>query len=315
MKSATRRLLARTTLGGVCLLAIAQLLACSSDAAAPIPDPGGGDAEAGGQDGGVPWNDAGPGPSSDGGDAALASGDAGDPGDASPLSDAAPTTTRFGFLGFSTEVLPPDVFYTFTGQFYSQECSNVTAGACAISTCSGPSQGASAGTLTIAGGSLGDAGVALTPGAPPDDLYSYSGTAPLFGAGDTLSVSASGGADVPAFSATVGGVGPITVTAPALPGDGGLFEIPRSSDLKVTWTGGTPGSQVLVQLGSRDVTVLCFFDAASGAATLPQSTLATLPPGVSTLAVGQQNTTNLDAGGFPTAVFALDGVSVVAELQ
>ena len=170
--------------------------------------------------------------------------------------------------------------FAFNAEFYpspTSSCSpTVTSGACAFySGCTSTSPAAvSAGTLTISGGNLGS-GIAVMPDST--NAYNYTAASAMFSAGQTLTVSASGGT-VPAF-------GPESVVAPPAPvltapaSNGGSYTIPTSSDLTVTWTGGQAGAQVLVEgtnTGTPQDYFSCIWDGAAGQGTVPRAVLAGL---------------------------------------
>lgn len=103
-----------------------------------------------------------------------------------------------------------------------------------------------AGTIAVA---VGATNYTLTLG-PSADGNIYTSSAPssqneFFSGGETISYSAPGGADVPAFSGTVTAPAEPTITAPAWSAPFGGS--PRSSDLQVSWSG-RGGTSVVVAL-------------------------------------------------------------------
>jgi hypothetical protein len=150
----------------------------------------------------------------------------------------------------------------------------------------------SAGTLTVTGGTAPIVIAPTTSGA--NVSYSYvaaTGTGdggPSFAAGDTLTVSASGGA-APAFTATIALPGTIQITEPPPPSptlpDGAVLPLPtlttpigRTAALTIAWTGGSSGN-VLVALGeSGGAAVECLFPESAGRGVIPAAALAYLAP-------------------------------------
>jgi hypothetical protein len=200
------------------------------------------------------------------------------------------------------------------------------AGPCLVTTC--PAQAPSdagtvslvtAGALTVTGGAFGDAGVEIGP----DSLgsYLYNTTGPMFAAGDTLTVTGAG-ATVPAFAAqTLVAPGPITLTAPM--GDGGTVDISTSNDLTVSWTGGTAGDKVYLDLSAfftsgASASALCNWDSAAGTGTVPAAALAplaagTAQPGRAAAIWYQQSATSFTAGRWAIAVRAhISGASIAS---
>jgi hypothetical protein len=162
----------------------------------------------------------------------------------------------------------------------------------------------SAGTLTISGGNLGG-GTAVTPDST--NAYNYTATGSMFSAGQTLSVSASGGT-VPAFGPeSVVAPSSIVITAPAA--SGGTYTIPTSADLSVVWTGGQAGSQVLFEGTSTSNPpsyFTCTWDGATGRGTVPQAVLAGLAgQTMGYLFWGQFTTHTFAAGSYSVSEVAL----------
>jgi len=244
-------------------------------------------------------------------------------------ADAAVGTPAFGTIDFSQflngggafvatfyavqDLAPPSPLCTVQGS---------DAGSCVVTTCSAGDGGAAgdaasdagpvvlptAGTLTVTGGAFGDSGTPLDPshGGP----YFYNTTGAMFAAGETLGVSASGGA-VPAFAEqTV--IAPATIvlswTQPA--GDAGGLVIPTSQDLVVTWTGGLAGSHVVFKttaFSTATTSIACVWDAAAGQGTIPQSVLSSLSTATSAPGAAswyQQTVTAFDGGAWPIRLSA-----------
>jgi hypothetical protein len=182
-------------------------------------------------------------------------------------------------------------------------CTTTVAGECEFVSCTAypaSTPGVPAGTLTIAGGTMGT--VKIRTDSIQDFVYSFSDAAAGFSAGDTLSVTGSGGR-VPAF-ATQSIVAPalVTLTSPVADAKG-EFEITSSSALKVTWTGGVSGETVYVQGGPNALAgyeyFACGWDAAAGKGSVPASILAAVANGKGSFAWGNQGATEtFSAGGY-----------------
>jgi hypothetical protein len=92
-----------------------------------------------------------------------------------------------------------------------------------------------------------------------------------------VTVTVTGSADVPAYSMQLTTPTPVTVTAPVLDD---TFEISRSTDIEMTWTGGAEGTVQFVVSGTNapdSYTVTCNADASGGSLTVEAAALAGLP--------------------------------------
>jgi hypothetical protein len=199
----------------------------------------------------------------------------------------------------------------------NQGCTVTTSGACSSYDCSGTQTsppGVSAGVLAISGGSI-PAGLTVSP--DPSNNYEYEDSGTLFTAGQTLTVSATGGT-VPAF-------GPVSIVAPALPtlltpaaASGGTYTIGTKADLDVAWSSNTPGSQVIFEAASNDSTryFTCLWDASVGKAVVPQSMLTPLVgEGTGYVVYGQYTSTTLQVGAYSVSVSALPYAGGTATFQ
>ncbi len=161
--------------------------------------------------------------------------------------------------------------------FIDQSCVVQASGACTYSDCSqsqlpnmdgGPP---SLGTIIVSGGSQ-------TLTATPS--YYYAATMPdmpLFHGGETLNFSATGGT-VGAFTAQVTAPAPAQATWPPLVlGVPSMTTVPRSSDLVVTWTGGS--GLFHFQLSTNGRPLDCYFPASDSHGTVPAVLLARLSAG------------------------------------
>jgi uncharacterized protein (TIGR03437 family) len=134
-----------------------------------------------------------------------------------------------------------------------------------------------------------DAGAALTVQTPAGSkaLPLSGGQAHLSGSNlltpGTFTVSVPGGADVPAFSASIAIPPYPTMTSPTP--DGGATTVARTDGLKVTWTGGANTVIELDGTGATDNTFQtgasfqCLVDGSTGSFTVPPSVLLALPAG------------------------------------
>jgi hypothetical protein len=196
----------------------------------------------------------------------------------------------------------------------------------------------SAGTLTVTGGTAPIVVAPTTSGGTVS--YSYVATTgagdggPSFGAGDTLTVSASGAA-APAFTGTVTLPGTIQVTAPPPPSptapDGAVLPFPalaapivRTADLAIAWTGGSSGSVLVGLGGSGGSAVQCQFPESAGGGVIPAAALAYLPAtpsdagGVSALlSITPRSTSTVVQSGWGIQIGAIGsgGYTAAAVLQ
>jgi hypothetical protein len=138
--------------------------------------------------------------------------------------------------------------------------------------------------------------------------YYYTTTGAVFQAGQTLAMSAIGGA-VPAFGASVVAPGVASLIAPTATNM--IYSIPTSGDLVVEWTpASTPaGVQMLFSGGVSTATGTyfeCIWDASLGKAIVPQAMLAKLAGQMGGyLIYGLNTSTYVNPGGFAVAVSAL----------
>jgi hypothetical protein len=134
---------------------------------------------------------------------------------------------------------------------------------------------ASAGTVTVTGATVP---ISMTPISP--GIYNTGElSSPLFAAGDTLVLSATGG-DVPAFS-NVQVVAPagVVVTEPVEVAN--YYMIDTTADLALAWTGGETGLQVYFtfqgsESNNTPIDVTVSFDSTLHAGTVPKGMLSEL---------------------------------------
>jgi hypothetical protein len=130
----------------------------------------------------------------------------------------------------------------------------------------------SAGTVTVTGTTVG---YTVTPsGSPPDVYYTTSPmeSLPLFASGATISISATGSSDFPAFSGTV--------TAPAqIAGFTAPSTVSRAG-YAAHWTAAASGPKIWLVLvgihGSQSSVLVCRVDD-TGSFTVPSSSFALFP--------------------------------------
>jgi hypothetical protein len=176
-----------------------------------------------------------------------------------------------------------------------------------------PAFGYDAGEIVVSGTSPavtltpvdeGSAGTGYSSGLPED----LETVLPVGGA--LLTITAAGGADIPAFSTYVQVPEPVILTAPPT----GLIEsVNASSDLSVTWNAGT-GQQVLVTLTPLSSTfqlaagagLVCTALGDPGALVIPAAALAAVKnSGVETVAIGVTRIRTSEANAGPWLVPAV----------
>jgi hypothetical protein len=178
-------------------------------------------------------------------------------------------------------------------------CSVSGSGSCRVATCpipapDPPATPAAAGTVTFTG--LRDAIVLDTP----PYLYDTPGVVrPQFGAGATIGMKGTGGADVGAFSMTVLGPASPAYTGPD-PDANGHVHLAVSGPLTVTWTDASIG-EVVVHLDqdvdTTHVEAECRFVGTAGSGTI--ASLAPFTAGTSgRMEVRGEARTTADAGDF-----------------
>lgn len=135
------------------------------------------------------------------------------------------------------------------------------------------------GAITVAGPAVA---VMLSFGPIFEDAgidYHAAGNTRFYKAGDAITLSGAGSADVPAFPPeTVIAPNDIVLTAPDCSGFSSCVDVDRTTDLRVTWTGSSIGNVVasLTTSVTKEVTVMCTFNVAAGTGIVPASLLATL---------------------------------------
>jgi hypothetical protein len=148
------------------------------------------------------------------------------------------------------------------------------------------------------------------------NTYTYQADGALFSAGQTLTVRGSG-ATVPAF-------GPVSIVAPGLPlltapsATGTTYTISTKSDMKVAWTGGAPGAQMIFEgaTSTSSSYFTCVWSASLGEAVVPQAMLAPLAGQTSGyLIYGQYTATNFAAGPYSISASALPYSGATATFQ
>jgi uncharacterized protein (TIGR03437 family) len=162
-----------------------------------------------------------------------------------------------------------------------------------------PSMGLDAGTITV----TGPDGSAVTLTTFPGSGTYNADLSSVPSAGGAYVFSASGGAQVGAFTATVSLPNPPLVwTNPDA-----AATITRSQGLSVTWSGGKPGSFVIVSGntagmgGSVTATFACFAPQAAGQFTVPPYILLGLPAGMGGVSIQNSNATQFSTTGLDHA--------------
>lgn len=225
--------------------------------------------------------------------------DAGSLDAAGDLPDAAPQM-RTGFITMSSDLTASrgqiDVAFLEGGPAF--RCPPVVLGDCTFYQCTyrdpqDPLPAPSAGTISVTG--------AGSYSLVPRGDGTYEGVfqqQSLWTGGETLSVSATG-AGIAAFQGTVRAPREVTATGSVPPPAADTWNIPRGTDLMVTWTGATEET-VKIIVGSVEtqdpVEVECLFPGAAGSGTVPSSLMLLLPTGTGTFTMFSQHVTRLTAG-------------------
>jgi hypothetical protein len=180
--------------------------------------------------------------------------------------------------------------FSETTPLLATNCTALDAGPCVTTSCTAvaPSDGGSsdasataapsAGALTITGGVFGSKGSTIAPDKAGTYVYASPGT--IFAPGDTLGVTATGGA-VPAFAEqTVVATPTIVLTAPTASA-GAKITIPTAQPLVVSWTGGQTGAKTVLVATAIFTTggvasTTCSWDASLGTGTAPSAALKPL---------------------------------------
>jgi hypothetical protein len=163
-----------------------------------------------------------------------------------------------------------------------------------------PSIGLDAGTIMVTG-----------PDGSPVTLTTFPGAAGIYNAnlssapsaGGAYVFSGSGGAQVGAFTATASWPNPLIVwTNP-----NAATTVTRSQGLSVTWSGGKPGSFVIIggstegMDGPLTATFTCFAPQAAGQFTVPPYILLGLPAGKGGVSIQNSNATQFSTTGLDHA--------------
>jgi len=210
----------------------------------------------------------------------------------SPAKDGSRTITN------STDA----AFETYTG-FYTPN-NGLSQGGCIIlaPATAGTITGLDAGSISL----TGSTGLSITLGPQLGIKGAYY--APLTAAdippsGGVYTFKGTGGADVGAFTSTVTLANPlVTWTNPSV-----AANIDRSQPLKITWTGGNPGSYLFISGSSTVVTTTladrvtvgytCLAKVEDGQFTVPSHILSSLPAGSGSAAVQNSVDVPLSAPG------------------
>ena len=126
--------------------------------------------------------------------------------------------------------------------------------------------------------------------------------------GATFTFQGTGGPDIGKFSVTVSDPSPLVWTNQAA-----ITSVNRNQDLTVTWTGGIPGTWVLVGGGSTTISVsgtfICYVPVSAGQFTIPSYVLLASPVGNGGInLINQSNNQPFQATG-------LDYTTAVAETE
>jgi hypothetical protein len=266
----------------------------------------------------------------DGGGDGDASTDMAIPGDGGPLGDnGSVTVEKTGavvvaqFQSVATTGTSAQPLHVVSAGFYdtvATPCALTTMGACTLQKCANtaPTTTNNAGIITVTGGAPG-----TTTLNPSGDSYTPIMMNSLYwSAAATLSVTASGG-DVPASSTSVMTPSLITVSNPPAPNQdmlGPPMAILRSTDLQLSWSGGSAGSDVEFTLSSLpgDYLAKCKFPAGNGAGTVPSAILTQMfDDGVTTARITATSiaASNIMAGEFKIGFLAINTASYTVTID
>lgn len=225
-------------------------------------------------------------------------------GSAGPIGEVA-----FDIYPDSSPVYASAYFATVIHTTLPADCTQAVQGGCQLTLCSSPFVGGtdtyiSAGTITVVGGTPA---TTYTLVATEKNAYTYGPTdnIAVFNDGDTITVAGTG-AEVPAFSQA------LTIpTIPQITAPAAIATVPRTSDLTVTWTGGTRLAAMSFEIykttPTYEVLACSVIDTAnSGSMILPSTLLEMMTPGVvSGIGFGAATTAAM-VGDFHTT-FAVGG--------
>ena len=164
-----------------------------------------------------------------------------------------------------------------------------------------------AGTLSI----TGPTGTQPLPQVVQGQLLTYSSNFPTSffpSTGATFTFQGTGGPDIGPFSVTVSDPSPLVWTNQAA-----ITSVNRNQDVTVTWTGGIPGTWVLIGGGSTTISVsgtfVCYAPVSAGQFTIPSYVLLASPVGSGGISlINQSNNQPFHASG-------LDISTAVAETE
>jgi uncharacterized protein (TIGR03437 family) len=199
-------------------------------------------------------------------------------------------------------------FIRYTGLSYTPQ-NSVSPGGCIL-----PNAVPVPGLTGLDPGSIsltGPSGVSTTLGTPGGIRGTFFSNLPAntLSSGGTFTFRGTGGADVGAFTST------ITLANPLLnwTNQSAAASIDRSQGLRVTWTGGNPGSFVSISgaaiAGGLPVGYLCLAPAEAGQFTVPSYILQSLPAGNGSPLVQNIVYAPLTASGLDIAL----GVATIAQ--
>lgn len=163
------------------------------------------------------------------------------------------------------------------GGCYTLDCSNAT----------NKIRFDNAGALTVTNAS-GDA-IVLQPQSAGNYPFHSQNTGVEWAPGSTVTLSAAGSPDVPAYTQSITMPDAVVMTSPALadagsddagPIDAGAaVDVPRNQDLVVTWTGSQPKVDIEIfkdytkDVINRSTSLLCVVDGTTGTFTIPSAAL------------------------------------------
>lgn len=228
------------------------------------------------------------------------------------------TVSVFGDQTYASAVATAYFVDAEPGAASASNCTSSTVSGCDVTECELGGAGASdggaakalpnAGTVTIQGGALPSKGWSLEPTGSNGAYQPATSQSLVFEAGDTLTVSATGGDVAPFADQSVSAPGDLVVSAPVFDAQS-RTSIDRTKDLNVAWSGATEGKVTIdvtsTRLNERSVSLHCVVDAAGGSAKVPSAALSKLEKAdgssvYGSLSISPSSETTFSAGAYTT---------------
>lgn len=228
------------------------------------------------------------------------------------------TVSVFGDQTYASAVATAYFVDAEPGAASASNCTSSTVSGCDVTECELGGAAASdggaakampnAGTVTIRGGALPSKGWSLEPTGANGAYQPATSQSLAFEAGDTLTVSATGGDVAPFADQSVSAPGDLVVSAPVFDAQS-RTSIDRTKDLNVAWSGAKEGRVTTdvtsTRLNERYVSIHCVSDAASGSAKVPSAALSKLEKADGTsvygsVSISPSSETTFSAGAYTT---------------